>query len=64
MLILIPALMFYITLSYNAVFGLYILMSSLIGVLTTPLINFGIKKLDEFSEKKKSKNTEQPSYKR
>ena len=46
MYILIPALMGYITLSYNAVFALYIFTSSLVGLATTPLINFGIKKWD------------------
>ena len=55
MYILIPALMGYITLSYNAVFALYIFTSSLVGLATTPLINFGIKKWDEIAERKKAK---------
>lgn len=65
MLILIPGLMFYITLSYNAVFGLYILMSSLFGLATTPLINLCITKLDDYLEKRRNKKSEgEPSYKR
>ena len=64
MLVLIPGLMFYITLTYNAVFGLYILISSLFGLVTTPLINYGIKKFDNLLERKKNKKEDQPSYKR
>ena len=67
MYVLIPALMGYITLSYNAVFALYIFISSLVGLATTPLINFGIKKWDEIAEKrraKKGKDDNNLSYKR
>jgi YidC/Oxa1 family membrane protein insertase len=63
LMILLPALMGYITLSFNAVFGLYILVSSLVGLATTPLINFGIRKLEERQEKKKAEKVE-VSYKR
>ena len=60
MLVLLPALMGYITLSYNTVFGLYILVGSLFSLATTPLVNFGIKKWDELDEKQKK----EISYKR
>ncbi len=65
MLVLLPALMGYITLSYNAVFGLYILVGSLFSLATTPLVNFGIKKWDELDEKRKAKKQKKEiSYKR
>lgn len=66
MLIVIPLLMGYITLSYNAVFSLYIFVSSLVGLATTPLVNFCVKKWDEISEKRneKKKEKEKLSYKR
>ncbi len=63
MLVLIPALMGYITISYNAVFGLYILMSSVVSVAATPLINWGVKKLEEREDKKKKEKVE-VGYKR
>ncbi len=62
--ILIPALMGYITLSYNSVFSLYILISALVSLISTPLINLCIKKWDNFSENKKKKKSENISYKR
>ena len=52
MLVLLPALMAYITLSYNAVFGLYILVSSLVGVASTPLINWLVKLIETRKENK------------
>ncbi len=65
MLVLLPALMGYITLSYNTVFGLYILVGSLFSLATTPLVNFGIKKWDELDEKRKAKKQKKEiSYKR
>lgn len=65
MLVLLPALMGYITISYNTVFGLYILVGSLFSLATTPLINFGIKKWDELDEKRKAKKQKKEiSYKR
>lgn len=65
MLVLLPALMGYITISYNTVFGLYILIGSLFSLATTPLVNFGIKKWDELEEKRKAKKQkEEVSYKR
>lgn len=65
MLVLLPALMGYITISYNTVFGLYILVGSLFSLATTPLVNFGIKKWDEIEEKRKEKKQkEEISYKR
>lgn len=65
MLVLLPLLMGYISISYNAVFALYILTSSLIGLVTTPLINFAIKKWEEIAEKRKQNKTDNKiSYKR
>ena len=65
MLVLLPLLMGYISISYNAVFALYILISSLIGLVTTPLINFAIKKWEEIAEKRKQNKTDNKiSYKR
>lgn len=65
MIVLLPILMGYISISYNAVFALYILVSSLIGLLSTPLINFGIKKWDKLAEKRKQNKTDNKiSYKR
>jgi YidC/Oxa1 family membrane protein insertase len=54
MVVVLSALMGYITISYNSVFALYILTSSLFGLATTPLINFGIKKLNTWQENKKA----------
>lgn len=62
MMILIPALMLYITLTYNAVFGLYILMGSVFGIATTPLINWLIKVCEKRAQNKKPK--ESVSYSR
>ena len=65
MLVLLPALMGYITISYNTVFGLYILVGSLFSLATTPLDNFRIKKWDELDEKRKAKKQKKEiSYKR
>lgn len=66
MLILLPALMGYIAITYNAVFGLYILMNSLFSLATTPLVNLINKKFDAIAEKKreKKKEDEKLSYKR
>ena len=61
MAILIPGLMIYITMTYNAVFGLYIFISSLVGLLTTPLINYCIKVIEK---RKQRKNNDTVSYSR
>ena len=57
MLVLLPGIMLWITLSYNAVFGLYILMSSVVGIATTPLVNWGIKLMENRKSKKAEKTT-------
>ena len=57
MMILIPGLMLYITLTYNTVFALYIFASSLVGILTTPLINYFVKLLENRKSKKQPKET-------
>ncbi len=57
MMVLLPGLMLYITLTYNAVFALYIFASSLVGVLTTPLINYFVKLLENRKSKKQPKQT-------
>lgn len=65
MVILLPVLMGYISISYNAVFALYILVSSIFGLATTPLINLGIKKWNEIAKKRKEKKAGNDlSYKR
>ena len=65
MLILIPILMGWLTISYNVVFALYLLASSLFSAATTPLINLIVDKLSknkrEKLEKKKNKDV---SYRR
>lgn len=65
MLILIPILMGWITISYNVVFALYLFASSLFSAATTPLINLIVDKLEknkrEKLEKNKNKNV---SYRR
>lgn len=55
MLILLPAIMIYITLMYNAVFGLYIFVSSLVSTAATPLINWIINIIDKKKQLKKAK---------
>lgn len=57
MVIVLSALMGYITISYNSVFALYILTSSLFGLATTPLISFGIKKMNAWQENKKAQKS-------
>ena len=52
MMVLIPGLMLYITLTYNTVFALYIFASSLVGVLTTPLINYFVRLIEKRKSKK------------
>lgn len=64
MLILLPALMIYITMSYNAVFGLYILVSSLVGTATTPLINWLVGLIEKRKENKKKAKEVVVSYSR
>ena len=54
MLVLLPAIMIYITLIYNAVFGLYIFISSLVATLSTPLINWIINVIDKKKQAKKA----------
>lgn len=55
MLVLLPAIMIYITLIYNAVFGLYIFVSSLVTTAATPLINWLINVIDKKKQAKKDK---------
>lgn len=55
MAVLIPGLMIYITMTYNAVFGLYIFVSSLVGLATTPLVNYLIKVIEKKKQAKKDK---------
>lgn len=55
MLVLLPAIMIYITLIYNAVFGLYIFVSSLVTTAATPLINWLINVIDNKKQAKKDK---------
>lgn len=65
MTIVLSALMGYITLTYNSVFALYILVGSLFGLATTPLINWGIKKVNAWQDNRKKKmETATPSYKK
>lgn len=65
MVILLGGLMGYITVIYNSVFALYILVSSLFGFITAPLINLLIKRANEWQEKRKSKKVEiKTPYKR
>lgn len=54
MLVLLPAIMIYITLIYNAVFGLYIFVSSLVTTAATPLINWLINVIDKKKQAKKA----------
>ena len=55
MLVLLPSIMIYITLIYNAVFGLYIFVSSLVTTAATPLINWLINVIDKKKQAKKDK---------
>lgn len=55
MAILIPGIMIYITMTYNAVFGLYVFVSSLVGVLLTPLVNYLIAVVEKRKQAKKDK---------
>ena len=64
MMILLPALMLYITLMYNAVFGLYILISSVFGIATTPLINWLVKVIENKKAKKQPKEVVEYSRKK
>ncbi|MBR1985115.1 MAG: hypothetical protein IKA31_05170, partial [Clostridia bacterium] len=40
MMIMMPILMGYFTLSYNSIFSLYIVVGQLFGFVTTPLIDY------------------------
>jgi YidC/Oxa1 family membrane protein insertase len=65
MAVLLSGLMGYITITYNSVFALYILVGSLFGLATQPLMSFGIKKLNQYQEKRKvAKTTGKVSYSR
>ncbi|MBO4412823.1 MAG: YidC/Oxa1 family membrane protein insertase [Clostridia bacterium] len=55
MAVLIPGLMVYITMTYNAVFGLYVFVSSLVGLALTPLVNYLIKLIEIKKQEKKDK---------
>ena len=55
MLVLLPSIMIYITLIYNAVFGLYSFVSSLVTTAATPLINWLINVIDKKKQAKKDK---------
>lgn len=57
MMILLPAIMIYITLIYNAVFGVYILVSSLVSTAATPLINWVINIIEKKKQLKQEKAT-------
>lgn len=65
MTVVLTALMGYITLTYNSVFALYILVGSIFGLATSPLLSMAIRKVNAWQENKKSKdNTAKPSYKK
>lgn len=64
MVVLIGGLMGYITLTFNSVFALYVTVGSLFGLATTPLVNWGIKKMNKWQEDRKDKKTVKESYKR
>ena len=57
MMILLPAIMIYITLIYNAVFGVYILVSSLVSTAITPLINWIINIIEKKKQLEQKKAT-------
>ncbi|MDD4110642.1 MAG: YidC/Oxa1 family membrane protein insertase [Clostridia bacterium] len=58
MVVILGGLMGYITITYNSVFALYILVSSLFGLAMTPLFNWGIKKMSKLEDEKKVKKLE------
>lgn len=63
MLVVLPLLMGFFAFRYNAVFALYLLVSSLVGVVINPLINNIIDKLEKRDEEKK-KEANAVSYRR
>lgn len=63
MLIMLPLLMAYITYTFNAVFSLYVIASSLFGVLTTPLINNLVDRIEAKKLDKKALE-HKPTYSR
>ncbi len=63
MLVVLPLLMAFFAFRYNAVFSLYLLVSSLFGVVLNPLINNIIDRLEKREEEKK-KEANAVSYRR
>ena len=64
MLIFLTALMIFFTWNYSAAFALYILMNSLMTLITGTLINLILNKLEDRKEKKKTANVKMPEYSR
>lgn len=64
MLIIMPIILGIFTLFYNAVFGLYIVVGAIFGLITSPLMSLLTDAVENRASKKKALNTATVSYSR